>query len=162
MIENTDLYKLENERDLDYIDCVYTELESLLIDQSGIDYEKILQDINVEGLIKGISVTTPSSAPITPGIAQKSGFDTYTQSILDTNKHQQVKIEEQIATLEKQSVLMNDRRKRIETEYRINKLREELEEINFSVRIKAYKKYYMDLVKVSYNMSQQSTTGKTK
>jgi translation initiation factor IF-3 len=150
-LEYTDKYKIESERDLEYIDCIYAEVESLLFDSSGIDYEKILQDIDVEGLIKGISVTT-SHAQGKEDIGH--AMDTYTNEIVESNKQQQLKIEEQIANLEKQSILMNDKRKRVIMLHKIQELQEDLEMKNIAVRFKASKKYFLNLVKEKYEKSQ--------
>jgi translation initiation factor IF-3 len=160
IVEQTDPYKIENERDLEYIDSVYAELESLLVDSTGVDYEKLLEDINIEGLIKGISVTTvqqPVQSVFGTDVRQtENAFDAFTSSILDANKQQQVKIEEQIAGLEKQSILMNDKRKRIELQYKVEQMREELEYKNLSVKFKAVKQFYNNLIKESYQRSSQA------
>jgi translation initiation factor IF-3 len=154
-LEFTDKYKIESERDLEYIDCVYAEMESLLVDSSGVDYEKILQDINVEGLIKGISVTTVNKA----SVSGEGLMDSFAQEIVESNKQQQMKVEEQIANLEKQSILMNDKRKRTEMMHKIRELREDLEHKNLLVRFKASKKYFMNLMKESYESKQHAKAG---
>jgi translation initiation factor IF-3 len=154
-VDEGDIYKIENEKDLDNINCMYTEIESLLIDSSGIDYEKMLEDINIEGLIKGISVSTP-------GLSTSEGnvpiMDAFTNEILDAHKVTENKIEDQIMNLEKQSVLLNDKRKKIEIEFKIFQLRQEMELKSLSVRSKALKKHMRDLARVSYEISQTAKT----
>lgn len=54
------LKSIDGVKDLEFIDSIYIDYESLLVDPSGIDYEKLLENINIEAMIKGITMTTPS------------------------------------------------------------------------------------------------------
>ena len=83
-----------------------TQFWSLLVDPSGIDYEKILEEIDIEGLIKGISMTTPSET-INTNNTNSSAVETYASSLIDSIKHSVSKIEDHIKNLEKQSILLN-------------------------------------------------------
>jgi len=49
--------EVNNDKDLDYISCIYIDYESLLLDFTGINYEKLLENVNLEGLVKGITKT---------------------------------------------------------------------------------------------------------
>jgi hypothetical protein len=42
------------EKDFNNHDMVYIEIESLLIDKSGVDYEKLLNSISLDNLTKGV------------------------------------------------------------------------------------------------------------
>lgn len=53
---STGIY-LENEKDLELVDYIYLELESLVIDTSGVDYEKLLDSNNIENIVRGITQT---------------------------------------------------------------------------------------------------------
>ena len=41
----------------DYISSVYIDYESLLLDDTGINYEELLENVNLENLLKGITKT---------------------------------------------------------------------------------------------------------
>jgi len=55
--EIAQITEINNDKDLDYINSVYIDYESLLLDSTGINYEKLLENVNLEGLIKGITKT---------------------------------------------------------------------------------------------------------
>jgi translation initiation factor IF-3 len=150
-----DLYKIESERDLQNINCMYAEIESLMIDSSGVDYEKMLEDINIEGLVKGISVTTPDAMTADPSAPL---IDSYTTDILNSKKETETKIEQQIFNLEKQSVLLNDKRKRLEIDFKIYELKQEMESKSVLIKSRALKKHMRELCKISYNLSQNAKT----
>ena len=52
---------LENEKDLEFVEFIYLELESLVIDTAGVDYEKLLEGSNIENLVRGITQTNVAS-----------------------------------------------------------------------------------------------------
>ena len=49
--------EVNSDTDLDYISSVYVDYESLLLDATGINYEKLLENVNLEGLVRGITKT---------------------------------------------------------------------------------------------------------
>ena len=55
--ELSQITEVNSDKDLDYISCVYIDYESLLLDSTGINYEKLLENVNLENLVKGIAKT---------------------------------------------------------------------------------------------------------
>lgn len=53
--EISQIKDVNSEKDLDFINSVYIDYESLLLDSTGINYEKLLQNIDLESLIKGVA-----------------------------------------------------------------------------------------------------------
>ena len=49
--------EVNSEKDLDFISSVYIDYESLLLDDTGINYEELLENVNLENLLKGITKT---------------------------------------------------------------------------------------------------------
>ena len=55
--ELAQIKEVNNDADLDFISSVYVDYESLLLDATGINYEKLLENVNLEGLVRGITQT---------------------------------------------------------------------------------------------------------
>ena len=94
----------QKETDFNALDIVYIELESLVIDKSGVDYEKLLETMSVESLSKGVS---------------SGSFDEI---------YQQEQLNEEV-TSEEEEVIVEDRRARKlrESKEKLKKLEQELQ-----------------------------------
>jgi translation initiation factor IF-3 len=109
---------LESEKELEYYEYIYVELESLIVDTSGVDYEKLLEGSNLENIIRGITHTnsTNTQEQFEKSIQEANVVDT---AMLPVSK--------QIELMEKQAVSEKDLRKRLTAIKTVQKLRSDLE-----------------------------------
>lgn len=55
--ELSKIKEVNSDADLDFISSIYIDYESLLLDSAGINYEALLENVNLENLLKGITKT---------------------------------------------------------------------------------------------------------
>ena len=116
---------LENEKDLEYVDYIYLQLESLVIDTGGVDYEKSLESENIDNIVRGITQTNVSAL----STSSKDFEETISEGMnnLSFIDNASMPLRNQIDYLEKQAVHQKDLRQRLLTLKNIDEMKDYLE-----------------------------------
>jgi translation initiation factor IF-3 len=116
---------LENEKDLEYVDYIYLQLESLVIDTGGVDYEKFLESENIDNIVRGITQTNVSAL----STSSKDFEETISEGMnnLSFIDNASMPLRNQIDYLEKQAVHQKDLRQRLLTLKNIDEMKDYLE-----------------------------------
>ena len=115
---------LENEKDLEYVDFIYLELESLVIDTGGVDYEKLLESDNIDNIVRGITQTNVSTSSSSKDFEETISEGINNLSFIDSAS---MPLRNQIDYLEKQAVHQKDLRQRLLTLKNIDEMKDYLE-----------------------------------
>jgi translation initiation factor IF-3 len=144
--ESAAITEIETEKDLDYVDSVYIELESLIVDNTGIDYEKLLKTSNLDTLVRGvthsnvISEINQASQESASPLSKENIEDRLAQGIATFSKSGDLSLKKQLQMLEKEAVVQHDFPKRIRIQEKIDNMREELNftEMKYNARLIKY------------------------
>lgn len=135
--------EIKNEKDLDYMSCAYIEFESLLVDNTGINYESLLESANIEDLIKGVTHTNVMSEMITENKNKAHPMSVEAQIQKGISKLKEsdevIDIKKKIEKLETQVVYEKDRAKRIEMKIKLGSLYREIVTNEIKMTSKAIK-----------------------
>lgn len=146
---SSNLY-LENEKDLEYVEFIYLELESLVIDTGGIDYEKLLESSNIENLVRGITQTN---------VASNSNEKIFEESIskglnnLNVIDNESIPLKNQIDYLEKQAAHQKDLRQKLITLKSIDDMKSSLELTRARITVKIIKNKMSEFAKLDAKKS---------
>ena len=145
------VYDVKDEKDLESIDCMFIELESLINDLGGVDYEQMLEGIEFNSLIRGITTTpllteiSKKSDNMTENDIQMTMTKEFTNSenlnLRKKEKSMLVKIEE----LEKEAALQTDYKKKIIALKKIDDLIQKTKTDNTKLMFIAMKKNWKAL-----------------
>lgn len=145
-----------SEKNLENLEYIYTEFESLIADTSGIDYEKLLENIKFEDIIKGITHTNAlgemasqskeANRPITSDLIE-SKIVKSAESMHSINTN--APLRKQIELLEKEVVVQQDFGKRLIIQDKVEKMKMELELTRLKYTSKIIKAKMMAITKQS-------------
>ncbi len=145
---------IQNEKDLDYIDSMYIELESLTVDRIGIDYEQLLKTTDFTTLVRGVTHSNlisdiqeakmggSSTSKLQERITEKISH--YSKG-LSTN----TSIKQQLKMLEREIVVQNDISKRIKIQAKIESMKSDLRFTNMTYTARIVKNRMTFLLKKS-------------
>ena len=110
---------------MEYVDYIYLQLESLVIDTGGVDYEKFLESENIDNIVRGITQTNVSAL----STSSKDFEETISEGMnnLSFIDNASMPLRNQIDYLEKQAVHQKDLRQRLLTLKNIDEMKDYLE-----------------------------------
>lgn len=153
--ESAAITEIQTEKDLDYVDSIYIELESLIVDNSGIDYEKLLKTSNLDTLVRGVThsnvisdINQASKESASP-LSKENIEDRLAKGISDFSKSGDLALKKQLQMLEKEAIVQYDYPKRIRIQEKINNMREELNFTEMKYTSRLIKKGLMDITRRS-------------
>lgn len=151
--ETASLVYVESEKDLDFIDSCYIELESLVVDNTGIDYEKLLKTTSLDMLVRGVThsnlIGEINSASTKSGLSKEVLEDKLAKGISSFSSGADLSLKKQLKNLEKEAVVQNDYSKRIKIQEKINNMKEELYNTELKYNTKIMKLKMMELTKLA-------------
>ena len=154
--ETASLTSVESEKDLDYIDSVYIEFESLIVDNSGIDYEKLLKTSNLDTIVRGMTHTNvigeinSASMESKGAISREAIEDRLAKGIASfSSAGSETSLKQQLKMLEKEAVVQQDYSKKVRIQEKIDNMKDDLIYTQFKFNARLLKFKMMDLTKRS-------------